>query len=279
MYVLKSSQRYRNKAKLNKVMTLEDVDSSTTIALSPVIHKQQPEDKHTHSHVQDLYPPTNPHSSLPVTANIDHKTVKNVLPELPHPYSQALPKTSVEPNAPPWTSQSAVSTTSANSTLDVQVVQDVDNSPTPVERRIVDARCVDKESTAVTQMKHQSSGKRRRKRVKTTSPKVINENSSREKLELKRPVTEDICNWLQLEASESRERVSKSCDQSVDLPAVAGNSDSQDTEQLTHHQNTLTISTDVNRSSTQGVSLPVPSPIVQQQRLSETSGQPTTCKH
>ena len=44
--------------------------------------------------------------------------------------------------------------------------------------------------------------------------------------------------------------------------------DSQDTQQLIHHQN---ISTDENRLSTQGVSLSVPSPIVQQQRLSEIS--------
>ena len=89
-------------------------------------------------------------------------------------------------------------------------------------------------------------------------------------------MTEDICNWLQLEDCESRElderqqNVSKSCDQSHDLPAIAGNSDSQDTEQLTYHQNTLTISTDGNRSSTQRgyrASLPVPSPIVKPDSL------------
>ena len=286
MYVLIifrfSSQRNGNKAKLNKVMTLEDINSSSTITLSPIIHKQQPEDKHTYSHVQDLYPPTSPHSSLPVAPDIDHyKPIKNILPELPHPYSQALPKISIEANAPPWTSPSA------DSMLKLQVVQDVDHSSIPVERRTAAARCVDKEPTAVARMKQQSSGQQRRKRVKTISPKIVNENSSRDKLELKGPVTEDICNWLQLEVFDSRElderqqNVSKSCDQSHDLPAIAGNSDSQDTEHLTHHQTTLTISTDKNKLSTQGVSLPVPSPIVQQQRLAETASniQPTTCKH
>ena len=75
----------RKAPKSQRVITLEDVDSSTAVAVSSVVHKQQPEAKDIHSRVQDLYPPpTNPHnsrSSLVTTENNDHKIVKKVLPE------------------------------------------------------------------------------------------------------------------------------------------------------------------------------------------------------
>ena len=60
--------------------------------------------------------------------------------------------------------------------------------------------------------------------------------TNRHKLELKRPVADDICNWLQLEESECGEfdkrqqNVSKSCDWSHDLQAIAGINGSQDME-------------------------------------------------
>ena len=64
-------------------------------------------------------------------------------------------------------------------------------------------------------------------------------------LELKRPVSDDICNWLQLEDSESEQAdkrlqyASRSYDQSHDLQVIISNSDSQDTEQSTHRLNNI----------------------------------------
>ena len=71
---------YRKVPKPQNVITHKDVDSSTTIAFSPIVYKQQPETKDIHSHVEDLYsPPANPHNSISTsltTDDSDHKVVK-----------------------------------------------------------------------------------------------------------------------------------------------------------------------------------------------------------
>ena len=276
--------------KSQKVITLEDVDSSTTVTLSPVVHKQQPKAKNIHSCVQDLYPPpTNPHNSRSSTVtadNNDHQNFKKILPKpspsCPQNPPEATPVVSVQVQPP----HSAVS---ASSTLqDIQ--QDVDSAALPVEGRTADAVCMSNEATKDKVIKQQIPSKQRKKRIKTTSPKLVDETSNQDTLELKRPVSDDICNWLQLEESENRElerqqTLSKSCDWSRDLQAVAGINGSQDTEQSTNCQTSLTNNTEECRLSPQrrvAIRMQTP-PIVQQQRLSDsetvTDIQSTTCKH
>ena len=261
------------------------------MALSPIAHKQQPEAKDVHSRVQDLYPPvTDPHNSRSlqvVIDNNDHKIISRPEPLLP--CIQKPPETSSVANTPAWPPPSAVS---ANSTEHCDGVhQDVDGSTAPIEGRTADTVCMGKEATK-DKVKHQSPSKRRKKGAKTSSPKTVNETSSRDKVELRRPVSDDICNWLQLEDSESKElderlqSVSKPCDQSHDLQAITGINGSQDTEQSKHCQTTSTNCTKECRLCPQrsvGAHAQAPSLLVQQQRLSHSettsSVQSTTCKH
>ena len=180
---------------------------------------------------------------------------------------------------------------SANSILQ-GIHQDVDSATSPVEGRTADAVCMSKEATK-DKVKQQTPSKRRKKRVKTSSPKLlVDDYSNQHKLEVKRPVSDDICNWLQLEESECREfdkrqqNVSKSCDRSHDLQAIAGINGSQDTEQSMHCQTSLTNNTEECRLSPQrrvSIHMQTRSSILQQQRLSDsetvTNIQSTTCKH
>ena len=278
-------------SKPQKVITLEDVDSSTTIALSPIVHKQQPQTKDIHSHVEDLYPPpVNTHSSISTSLTTDdsnHKVVKVLLePSFPRT-QQKPPEASTVPSAQVWPPVPSV--VSVNSSAH----HDVDNFTSPEEGRTADAVCISKEATT-DKLKQQNliPSKRRKKRVKTTAPKPVHENSSSDKLELKRPVSDDICNWLQLEDSESKqvdERLQyawRSHDQSHELQVVISNSDSQDTEQSIHCQITPNNTTKQCRLSPQRnatLDTQAPSSIMQQQRPSDSgkasSIQSTTCKH
>lgn len=268
---------------------MEDVDSSTTIAPSPVVHKQQPLAKDVHSRVEDLYPPppaaANPYNSTSTsvtTDNNNHEKMKKGLPEPSLPCLQKPPEaSSVQIQLPP-------SSGSENSTLQ-GTHRDVDSATSPVEGRTAGAGCMSEDVTKVNQ---QTPSKRRRKRVKTTSPKLDDENSNRDKLELKRPVSDDICNWLQLQDAESKELderlqcASKSHDQSHDLQAVTRIRDSQDTEQSIHHRESLNSSTKQCRLSLQGdtaLHTQAASSNVEQQRLSDSkaaasSKQSITCK-
>ena len=269
----------RKATKPQKAITLEDVESSTTIELSPVVHKQQPKAEDIHSHVQDLYPPpVNPYHSISLSVNADNdddKIVKKVLPEpslshAPKPH-EASPVASVQVLHLP-----APSVASADSTLQSTMAthHNVDSATvtSPIEGRTADAVCLSKEATK-DKLKQQTPNKRRKKRVKTTSPKL---NSNQDKLELKRPVSDDICSWLQLEDSELNERlqqhVSRPHDHSHDLQAVVSISDSQDIEQSTHHQIALNNSTKECRLSPERkATLHMhSSPITQQKRLSDS---------
>ena len=269
----------RKAEKPQKVATFEDIESSTTIELSPVVHKQQPKAEDIHSRVQDLYPPPpNPYNSVN-TDNNDHKIMKNVLPEPSLPCPQKPPEASPIANVqilhPP-----APSVASADSTLQSTTHHDVDSTTvtSPIEGRTTDAVCLSKEAIK-DNLKQQTPNKRKKKRVKTTSPKVV-ENSNQDKLELKRPVSDDICSWLQLEDSESKELderlqqyTSRSHDQSHDLQAVVSISDSQDAKQSTHHQIALNNSTKECRLSPERkatLHMHTPSPLTQQKRLSDS---------
>ena len=266
--------------KPQKAITLEDVESSTTVELSPVIHKQQPKAEDIHSRVQDLYPPpVNLYHSISLSVNADNdddKIVKKVLPEpslshSPKPH-EASPVASVQVLHP-----SAPSVASADSTLQSTTHHNVDSATvtSPIEGRTADAVCLSKEATR-DKLKQQTPNKRRKKRVKTTSPKL---NSNQDKLKLKRPVSDDICSWLQLEDSENKElnerlqqHVSRSHDHSHDLQAVISISDSQDTEQSTHHQIALNNSTKECRLSPERKATlhTHSSPITQQKRPSDS---------
>ena len=216
--------------------------------------------------------------------------MKKVLPEpslpcLQNP-SEATPVASVQRRPPP-------SAVSANSILQ-GIHQDVDSATSPVEGRTADAVCMSKEATK-DKVKQQTPSKRWKKRVKTSSPKLVDEkDSNQHELELKRPVSDDICNRLQLGEPECREfdkrqqNVSKLCDQSHDLQTIAGINGSQDTEQSMHCQTSLTNNTEECRSSPQRRVaihnvMQTHSSIVQQQRLSDseivTNVQSTSCKH
>ena len=223
-----------------------------------------------------------------VVDNNDHKITKNITrPEtLQLPCVQKPPEASSVANAPAWPPPSVVP---ANSTEHRDGVhQSMDSSTTPVEGRTEDRVCMDKEAIK-DKVKQQSPSKRRKKRAKTTSPKVVNKNSSQDKVELKRPVSDDICNWLQLEDSESKEigkrlqGVSKSRDQSHDLQAIAGIDGSQDKAQSIHHQTNSTEECRLNAQRRVVAYTRPPSPLIQQQRLSHSdvvsSIQSTTCKH
>ncbi len=242
----------RKATKPQKVITLEDVESPTTVAPSPVVHKQQPKAQDIHSRVQELYPP-NPYNSRSLSVNADNnddEIMKKVLPEpsLPRPQKppKASPIASVQVLQPP-----ARSVVSADSTLEGTVHHDVDSATSSMEGRIADhdTACLSKEATKE-KMKQQTPSKRRKKRVKTTSPKLVDADSNRNNLELKRPVSDDICSWLQLQDSESNEldervqHASRSRDQSHDLSIC----DSQDAEESTHHQTSLNNSTKQRRS-------------------------------
>jgi hypothetical protein len=210
--------------------------------------------------------------------NNNDKIMKNVLPEsaLPHPQKPpiASPVSIVQVLQPP-----AHSAVSAEGTTH----HDVDSATSSIEGRKADhdAVCLSKEATKE-KLKQQTPSKRRKKRVKTTAPKLVDANSSRDNLELKRPVSDDICSWLQLEDSETSNQLderlkhaSRSHDQSHDLQAVISISDSQDAEESTHHQTTLYNTTKQCRSSPQLqrktiLHTQTSSPITQHERLSDS---------
>ena len=283
----------RKAAKPQKVATFEDIESSTTIELSPVVHKQQPKAENIHSRVQDLYPPPpNPYNSVNIDSN-DHKLMKNVLPESSLPCPQKPPEASPVASASVQVLQPpAPLVASADSALQSTTHHDVDSATvtSPIEERTADAVCLSKEAIK-DNLKQQTPNKRKKKRVKTTSPKVV-ENSNQDTLELKRPVSDDICSWLQLEDSESKELderlqqyTSRSHDQSHDLQAVVSVSDSQDAKQSTHHQIALNNSTKECRLSSERkatLHMHTSSPLTQQKRLSDSetvsSIQSTTSK-
>ena len=165
-------------SKPQKVITLEDVDSSTTIALSPIVHKQQPETKDIHFHVEDLYlPPANTHSSISTSLTTDdsnHNIVKKILPEPSFPLPQQKPpEASAVASAQVWPPVPSV--LSVNSTLQGDH-HDGDSaiSSAAEEGRTADAVYFSKEATK-DKLKQQNliPSKRRKKRIKTISPKHV----------------------------------------------------------------------------------------------------------
>ena len=110
---------------------MEDVDNSTTVALSPVIHKQQPEAKNVHSRVQDLYLPISKPQSYKslqmVEDNNDHKITRNIsCPEPLLPCVQKPLEASSVANASAWPPPSVVLANSTEPRDGVQ--QDMDSS-------------------------------------------------------------------------------------------------------------------------------------------------------
>lgn len=293
-----SSKRIMKVAESPKTTSAEF--SATTVDMTPVVHKQQPEDSslNLHTRVQDLYPPPTsmkPLNSVPVGgANTDH--VIKTLP-LPPPLPNQQQSTSdTAANKSLRSPLSPTASTSANTTT--QDIQAMDDCLTPVEGRTANTLYMGTGSSAVAakhvvqQSKWGSSGKRRKKRVKSMSPKLVMENSDGDKLELKDPPSEDICHWLQLDVSENKEQnvhtgglqqVSLSCDQPHDHPQTVarGDGDSYYREQSIHHQNNL-LSNNAGECSLvtqRRTSLQAPSAGVQKQH-SPSSGLPEMhCKH
>lgn len=246
----------------------------TTIAVFSVESQQQDKNSHFDSRVQDLYPST---ASLKPSNNVtvcsDHKTIKSLPLDSPSASHQSEDSpTSVTAKEPLLkVPQSAESTLMAP--LSMRDVQDVCNfSAANREVRHTDGKYRDTGVTKKEGEKQQSSSKKKKKRAKLTPTKLFTEPEKESKLELQSPLSDDICNWLQLDVSDERkgdlesQNIQRRHEQSHDHQTVAMDGDvnlPNRIDKLRHHSRDSTESSlaKENRSVlTQRESdLPIPS--------------------
>ena len=255
---------------LQKFITSEHIDSSSTVTVSPVAHTPLSKGEYAHSDIQDIYFPIKPNNSgsLSVTTDKSDHDIKESA-SLRQSFSQTL-KASLVASVP---LQVPVSTMSAKVSALQKGFQGIDTSETPTEGLILDGKYRNTELKQ-SKVRQQSCCKQRKKKGKTSS---LDFNG--EKAELKRPMSDDSCNCLQLEASDKSRKLDKKehitlsrlCDQSHDFQSVAGDSVSQDAEQSAHFRSDVTSS---SQKSLQylvlGHSSQTHSSIVQQPELSES---------
>ena len=220
------------------------------MSVLPVMYKQQRENENgrRHAHVQDLYPPATllkPPNSLQVgTMNANLKSMETVTPSSPHvppplaqmPQQQDSATVSTAANEPSKSLSPGIP--SKSDRLNTHVVQAMDGpSEEAAESRASNARCVDAGSPPAVEEKQQrreSATRRRKKQAKMTPQNDADDLSKGDKIELKIPPSDDISNWLQLDASESNEcgkepqLLQRSCDQPCDQlhdqqPVTGGN--------------------------------------------------------
>ena len=225
----------------HKMISIEDAEITVSEA--------EPEESQSNSHVQDLHTQT----PLPADpAKTDHKTIKTFSPvsrthKPPH-HLKPPEATTVGTNEPLKSSKLAGIETTMQP--DAQVVQAMDSLSPLLKATLDDGKCGNARSTVISK-----TGKRRKRRAKTPSPpKVNNEDSIKlsEKLELKSPLSDDICNWLQLDTRESKtgdQRLPMSCDMSHDVQPNAQTKDSDSHAHRTvverlHHRNSTNRKTE-----------------------------------
>lgn len=213
-------------------------------------HKQQRKSNDNRTHVQDLYPPTallKMTKSLQVDAATTNCETIETFPSdssISPPLALLQQHGSTISTTADKSSKSPVLTMTTNSELlSIRTVQDINAS-----REQTGRRCMDIESTPDMKQKEQkqnSTSKRKKKTAKTTPSKAVDDHSKGDKIELRSPLSEDICNWLQLNTSEREECDKKlqhtqqscdqSCDQSHNQQPSAGNKDSYDRTETNHH--------------------------------------------